>query len=548
MSAVALVVDVGTSYRAWGDQALIELQTRDVGQHPVLVGLYSRDGWNHPGPALFYLLALPYQLSGSNSIGLHLGALVINGAAITGMAVIARRRGGTPLLLVTLLASAVLVRTLGPDFLHDPWVPSVTVLPFGLLVLLAWEATAGKAWALPVGAGVASFCVQTHAGFALPAVPLLLGSAAWLVVGAWRSRRPAPRDLRRAGIVAIVVLAVMWLPPLVDQVTGSPGNLTEVAEYFNDPDPEQRRHGFGDGLRVVADQFTLSPEWLTGADRANPFTGEPGAIRSTPVPVLLVPFALAIAVAVRRRWPDAALLAGTVTVALGLGVLSITRVIGNLFVYRLRWTWVLAALAMVVVAWVVVRLVTGWRRRAWDRWAAPAVVVVLVSLTVASTVAAARAGSPYPHESAALPPVVDAVEEALPDRDGHVIVRSDTFSGNLYAVTLVLLLERRGLPVRVEEEDEKALGRHRVHDEGPVRATLVVYEGLDILSVRAGDRLVAISGGVSDAERARLARRKASLDAAHAEGTVSDERYLVELDELSARLASAVAVYRESPD
>ena len=77
VSALALVLDAGTSYIAGSDQGLIELQTSDVGRHPVLVGPYARNGWNHPGPALFYALSVPYRLAGSHSIGLGLGALLI---------------------------------------------------------------------------------------------------------------------------------------------------------------------------------------------------------------------------------------------------------------------------------------------------------------------------------------------------------------------------------------------------------------------------------------------------------------------------------------
>src|SRR5688572_2833375 len=345
VSAVALVVDVGTSYHAWGDQALIELQTRDLGNHPVLVGLYSRDGWNHPGPMLFYLLALPYRLVGSNSIGLHLGALLINGAAIAGMAVIARRRGGTPLFVTTLLGIAVLVRALGPDFLHDPWVPLIAVLPFGLLMFLTWEMVERSAWALPVGAGVATFCMQTHVGYAALALPLFMWGAIALVVGAVRKGGPAPRVLRRAGMIAAALLVVLWVPPLIEQITNERGNLTEARRYLNQGNPEEGRKSIGDGARVVADEFTLTPEWVTGQEAVNPFTGEPGALDSTPLPVLLVPFLIAALVAVRRRWSDAAMLAAIIGLVLALGVMSISRVIGNLLVYRLRWTWLLGMLA-----------------------------------------------------------------------------------------------------------------------------------------------------------------------------------------------------------
>jgi len=548
VSAVALLGDVGRDYHAWGDQALIELQTRDIGRHPVLVGLYSRDGWNHPGPALFYLLALPYQLTGRHSIGLHLGALLVNGGAIAGMAVIARRRGGNLLALLTLLGCALLERTLGPDFLHDPWVPSVPVLPFGLLVFLTWAMTGGERWALPVGASVMTFCVQTHAGYAPLAIPVFALGAVWLAIGAYRGGhgRPARRDLGRAALVAAAVLTVLWLPPLIEQVTHSPGNLTEVVDYFNDADTEGARHSLGDGYRIVADQFELDPEWLTGARRANPFTGEPGALGSTPVPLLLIPFALVGIVAWRRRWWDAGRLVGVVAVALGLGVLSVTRVVGTLFVYRLRWTWVLGVLAIVTATWIAGKAVSARGARG-ERWLVPVALAVIVPLTAVSSVSAARAGVPYEREATALPPLVDDVIAALPARDGEVIVRSDTFSGNLYAAALVLLLEQRALPVGVERSNEEPFGDHRVHRRGPVRAVLVVYEGLDTLVDRPDLRLLVLSADLSKSERRKLIQRRTALDAEHAADAITDERYVVELGRLERRVRSAVAVFAE-PD
>ena len=74
----------------------------------------------------------------------------------------------------------------------------MTVLPFLLLAFLAWTMGCGDRWAVPVGAVVASFLVQTHVGYALPALVLAVLGFAGLV---WRTRRAiaertdtAPRD------------------------------------------------------------------------------------------------------------------------------------------------------------------------------------------------------------------------------------------------------------------------------------------------------------------------------------------------------------------
>ena len=156
VSAVALLVGVGRAYTAYGDQAVIEMHARDVGHHPVLIGLFSRDHWSHPGPALFYLLAVPYRLVAGASIGLPLGALAINGASIAGMALVAKRRQGTSLMIFTLVGCGLVMRALGANFLHDVWNPYIPVLPFGLLLFLTWAMTCGERWALPLAAGVAS--------------------------------------------------------------------------------------------------------------------------------------------------------------------------------------------------------------------------------------------------------------------------------------------------------------------------------------------------------------------------------------------------------
>jgi len=258
VSAVFVVATKGATYTPTADNALIELNTRDVGHHPVLVGLVSRDGWSHPGPVLFYLLAAPYRLMGSSSIALSVGAIAINAAAIAGMAVVARRRGGLSLMLLTLLGIGLLVRALGSEFMLDPWNPYIPVLAFGLLVFLVWAMTCGETWALPVTAGVGSFCIQTHVGYLPLVAPLVLWGVAWLIWSLARAHRLAA--LARAGLVTAAVLSVLWLPPLLDEVLHSPGNLTEVVDYFRHSG--KSAHTLADGYRVMGAQFGLTPEWI----------------------------------------------------------------------------------------------------------------------------------------------------------------------------------------------------------------------------------------------------------------------------------------------
>ena len=154
VSIVAVLLEGGDAFHS--DRALMELAVRNVGRHPVLIGLYSRAGWNHPGPFLYYLLAIPYRLTGGNPAGLLVGALVINAGAVVGMGAVAKRLGGTTAAVITLLGAGVVVRALGANVVRDPWVCFVTVLPFGLFCVFVWAMTQRRPWALPASVATAS--------------------------------------------------------------------------------------------------------------------------------------------------------------------------------------------------------------------------------------------------------------------------------------------------------------------------------------------------------------------------------------------------------
>jgi hypothetical protein len=128
VSALALLGSDGTRYHPYNDQAIIELQVRNVVDHVPLLGPYSRFDWFHPGPALYYVLAVPYWLTGATSGSLAFAALVVNAIAVLGVLLVARRRGGLAMLLVTSVVTGLLVHGLGAPFLRDVWNPYVTVL------------------------------------------------------------------------------------------------------------------------------------------------------------------------------------------------------------------------------------------------------------------------------------------------------------------------------------------------------------------------------------------------------------------------------------
>lgn len=468
VSAVSLMVG-HRHYPAMGDVAVTELLTRDVGRRWLELGPYSRDGWYHPGPALFYVLAGPYRLLGSTSAAMDVGALLINGASVAGMGLIARRRGGPVLALLTLLGGALLVRSLGPDPTRQPWNPWVTVLPYGLLVFLTVAMACRDRWALPLAVGVASFLAQTHVAFVPLAAPLVALGAAWLVASPPEGGR---RRLVVPALVAAGVAAVMWLPPAVQQLTNHPGNLRLTAHWFRTGGPQHYQdHPLTWGWRLVSSQYALAPEWLFGAKPVTN-THEPIALYRPLAPGLLLLVGVA-AVILWRRPPGGRPLLLVWLAASLVSIVATARTLGPVYAYRTGWTWVLGMVGGVIVAWAGWRVLAALRPDLQRRLLAPVALALLAGVSAVTAVAHVRGGPPNPDVSRKLAAIVAQVEAALPDRPGEIVVDSNSFQGAGYAGGVLLALERAGYDARLPRGAAIAAGS-RTADGGPVRARLVV--------------------------------------------------------------------------
>ncbi|HET6771925.1 MAG TPA: hypothetical protein VFH36_01365 [Acidimicrobiales bacterium] len=520
VSAVALVAGVGGAYHPTGDQAGTELAVRAVGRHEVLTGLWSRELWAHPGPLSFYLLAPVYWLTGGASIGLNLGALAINGAAVGGMAVVALRRGGRPLALCTLVACALVMRTLGADLVHEFQNIYIVTLPFGLMVFLTWAMTCREAWALPAGMVVAAFLAQTHVGFVALALPLLAAGSIALVVAARRAGELG--SLRRPGAVAAGLSVLLWSPLVADVIVNVPSNTRRIIMWFQGTDEEP--HSLVEGWRVVTGQFGWRPEWLTGKALSS-WSGESPFLLSSPVPVLLTLVALA-GVALWRRGGDGRRLVAVLVGTLALSVVAVARTLGPVFDYRLRWTWMPPLVAFVVVAWA------AWRA-AVARWGPRAdlalSVVAAATLVVASgmnIVDAATAGTPQRHDSDMVADLMPDIVEALDPDAGPVVVSDPWTPGSWYGRAVVLQLERRGFDARVDPAVAIHFTPHHAYGpDRPVQARLLVLRGDMSEAVEGADDvdLLARAGNPGVVDYGEVVRQAEAMFYDLVEQGMSDE-------------------------
>jgi hypothetical protein len=318
------------------DFALMELATDQAAHGAQLVGPYSRFGWRHPGPALFYLLAPFHAISGGSSASLPVGALVINAAALLAMVLALGRWGEdarAPLLALPLgLAYGAY---LGPGFLYNIWNPAVTVLPLGALMLLAAAVACGRTGPLPLLALLGSFLVQTHVGY-LPVVITVVVTA--LVLRRWSARPADSAPPGRAWLLAAGVLLVSWAPPLIEQATRTPGNLTLIARFFLGGGASG--HGVGEALAIVARE--LAWPWTTlvlGArDQYAPYPTLGGGLVAITAGWALLQIALLALWSIRlRQRPFACALARVCLACSLVAVPAVMRINGEVRPYLTTW-------------------------------------------------------------------------------------------------------------------------------------------------------------------------------------------------------------------
>ena len=234
------------------DLAQTELRIRDVASsRPPLIGLPGRIGilvvqGSHPGPLSFWALWPFYKIFGGTAWAMEAATTSLNLIAIGAVLWIARRRGGTALLLGMAAVVAVLMRFYGPELLTQPWNPYLPVAWWLLFIVAVWSILCDDFAMLPVAVFAGNFCIQTHISY----VGLVLGLGALAAASVVRSgyrQRDDPETKRRVirwSLVAFGLLVVLWIPAVIQQLTHSPGNLDIIWNHFTQP-PETPIGGRG---------------------------------------------------------------------------------------------------------------------------------------------------------------------------------------------------------------------------------------------------------------------------------------------------------------
>lgn len=509
-----------------GDNATIALRSGDVlrGDAP-LTGMPSTSNTisdrdvSHPGPLEMWVASFPYGLAGP--VGLLVTIAVVNAGALVVSVIVGWRRGGPPLAVAVTATALVLCWSLGTTVIRDPLNTHAPLLVWFALVLLCWDVRLGSWPSLPVAVIAASWVTQAHVAYLPMTAVLAAGTLALGLVDhrqrTAEQRRRFGRGRRRAVITATCIGALLSLPMLIDQATGS-GNLGRMLGYAG-----SAGQGTAVGFRTLLAALGAPPAWLRSVN--DPFI----LLRGPTLADLLAGAATAgfftgLFLSARRR-------SDRLTVTLMQTALLSLAAATVLVVRTPRGGAVLAADAMLVLRPVtaLVWLSMGWA--AWrvvaprvqpgladpgPRRAATAVcalgALALVAITVLAPAKFGGYGEGLMAPVARLQPAARAAVAGQP----MVQVNATGWAARLYLRHAVIEdLERHGIATRTDDDDRVF---HRADRRAPTATLWVVSDPEEPKPPAAGATLVARTdlvpaGSVSDATIRRRQVRKLLDDA-----------------------------------
>ena len=454
---------------------------------PSTSGLYGdKIGTNHPGPIEFYLLAIPVRVFGM-ALGPTLTAATINAAgALTALWVVFRRLGSTAMLWAGVLVLAV-IWSAGTAVLTDTLSSNMPLYSLIATAVLAWALIDGDLALLPLAAGVASYAAQQHLAAGLVvlalAATMAIGLTARVTTRARRGDASAWPLARRWALRALIVACVCWAPVVVDEVSGHPGNLSQIVRFARDD--SRPTLGFDSGVDQVV-HAVAPPTMLTRTDTTGSFFIDSIGPFRFMLGLLVVGALIVIMLRCRARFAALARLAIVALVLVFAGLvtgsnvpLSFEQVRVNLY----RWTWATAFVTWTAlgigIAWLLGHVVASSPavRRA-GRFG-PATLLLAAAVLAGSTVFVTGtddhdAGRPAFRAEKR----IGAVVLAQIDRRHPVVVIGDGFAATqVIAPAVIFRLVEAGIDVEVPSAQTGAYGRWRRYRPRSGATALVISTG-----------------------------------------------------------------------
>jgi hypothetical protein len=484
--AAAHAVDAG--WVPSSDDGMIALRSFDVlSSHPPLVGQYSQTSpLIHQavyalGPLLYWLLSVPAHLV-PRSMPIVIAA--VNTACLAGSVVLADRRGGRVLALATALGLILATRALPVEAGYEPWNNWAGLFPFAFLLFLAWSVGCGEYRLLPLLGVVATFVLQVHLVYLAPGLAVTALAIGGLVLE--RQRRQMPH-LGRWALIALALAVVCWSPPLVQQATHRPGNLTLAYRLATNHDTI----GLDAGLRTATRAIGVPPWWAERVRHFNERILEPAYDRSAAgiaTAILVVVAAVALLVLAWRRRRHDLVIALALALAMVFCIVVVTAALptGALgyiaLSYTLEWTVLAGMWVWLAVVWSALALVGLGARLPRAAAAAGLGAAALAALLVA-------AGRDYDTVER-LPPgtkdyrlITSTTAQIVASLSGSRSVYIDVSAGVRHSLALqsaiAFTLRREGFRIGVPPGLSREMGDHYEPGGGPFDQVLVLRNPTD---------------------------------------------------------------------
>lgn len=223
-----------------------------------LTGLYSRPGWNHPGPFMFWILEPFWLAGGRTTVGMRLAAPMVAGTFVVTALVLAARVSRAMLGLVALTIVGSLL-ALPIWTLQQPWNPWMVLPALLCFLVLVLRVSVGRTRDLIGVVVVGSFIVQVHVGSAALVITGGLFALISTAVDA-RSARALPDRWRATVALSLALGAALWIAPTLGVLRHDPGNLAVLGRYFLESGRSQV--GMAHAAGIMADQFRWPPPGL----------------------------------------------------------------------------------------------------------------------------------------------------------------------------------------------------------------------------------------------------------------------------------------------
>ncbi len=471
---VALCSTIGVSWYLTGDVSHTELMLRAIPDHMPLIGVAARVGndinnqGSTPGASMAYVLYPVYLLFFRSTFGVFVSVVFVHLAAIAATIALARRFGGTALGLIMAFALAVMVRALAPRFFLEPWNVWVPVFAFFVFLLLLWGLVLGRRRCLPWAVLVGTHCVQTHVSY----VPLVFGSLVLFGAYAWWDARRAGESIRRPIIWSMAIGALMWLPPMIEQLRPGPGNLRRLWDEFGTTHADNV--GLRAAVKAMMGELNLAGPFVTGPGKA-PYDA-PNLIGFLAFVLLC---AIGVVVAVRRSDVVVKALQAVMSVVTVIGLIATSRVFGRFYDYVIRWMWAVAVMWFVVSVWSIWRAMTHSNIRVRQRLTG-LFCGAFLAVIVWGSVDSVGARPPYQNDSRLVAGLSSQLDGQLLESVDYLLRWHDPAALGGTGFGLLLEMEKQGDHLYVDHWAGAAARPYRVRDElspGSVDAVLWLVTG-----------------------------------------------------------------------